>query len=90
MATGRLHRTPDALFRIVGDDLYLTAPHRPTFDVMTGSATAIWRALEFGPTLAELIDALAHAHDTRPSAIEAEVGSFVDDLRQRGWVVAEQ
>jgi hypothetical protein len=90
MVVERLHRAPDALFRIVGDDLYLTGPQRPTFDVLTGSATAIWRALGDTPTLEELVEALAHAHGTRASAIEGEVGTFVDDLRDRGWVVVGQ
>ena len=87
MTADRLRRAPDSLFRIVGDDLYLTGPHRPTFDVLTGSATAIWRALEDAPTLGELVDALARTHGTGSRAIEAEVGRFVDELRDRGWVV---
>ena len=87
MAADRLRRAPDSLSRIVGDDLYLTGPDRPDFDVLTGSATAIWRALEDGPTLEELVGAMARTHDTRPPAIEAEVGRFVDELRARGWVV---
>jgi hypothetical protein len=87
MAADRLRRAPDSLFRIVGNDLYLTGPDRPSFDVLTGSATAIWRNLEDAPTLEELVGALASSHGTRPRAIEAEVGRFVDDLRDRGWVV---
>ncbi len=87
MAADRLRRAPDSLSRIVGDDLYLTGPDRPDFDVLTGSATAIWRALEDGPTLEELVGAMARTHDAQPPAIEAEVGRFVDELRARGWVV---
>jgi hypothetical protein len=87
MAVDRLHRAPDVLFRIVGDDLYLTGPHRPSFDILTGSATSIWRVLEDAPTLEGLVDGLARAHGTQPRAIEAEVGRFVDELRDRGWVV---
>ena len=87
MAAERLRRAPDSLSRIVGDDLYLTGPDRPSFDVLTGSATAIWRALEDAPTLEELVGAMARTHDTRPPAIEAEVGRFVDELRARGWIV---
>jgi hypothetical protein len=87
MAADRLRRAPESLSRIVGEELYLTGPARPSFDVLTGSATAIWRTLEDAPTLEELVVALARAYGTRPRAIEAEVGRFVDDLRDRGWVV---
>jgi hypothetical protein len=87
MRTHRLQRSPEALFRIVGRDLYLASPHRPNFDVLSGSATTIWRALEVAPTLEELIEALADAHGAQRDAIEADVGSFVDELRERGWVV---
>ena len=87
MAADRLRRAPESLFRIVGDDLYLTGPRRPSFDVLTGSATAIWRALQDAPTFDELVGALAGEHGTQPRAIEAEVGRFVDELRDRGWVV---
>ncbi len=87
MAVDRLHRAPDALSRIVGGDLYLTAPHRPTFDVLTGSATSIWKALQDAPTYEELVDSLADAHGTQPRALEAEIRSFLDDLRGRGWIV---
>ena len=87
MATRRLRRAPGTLSRIVGDDLYLTAPHRPAFDVLTGSATTIWMALDAAPTLEELIDTLARAHGTPGSTIEPDVVRFVAELRGRGWLV---
>jgi hypothetical protein len=80
-----LRRSPRALFRVVGDDVYVTAQGR-SFDVLSGSAAAIWVALENGSSLTELVRTLAGDHRVRPEAIESEVRSFVSELQRRAWV----
>jgi hypothetical protein len=84
----RLRRARTALFRFVGEDVYLAAAGRSDFDHLTGTAASAWRLLEAGPTIAELLRSLAEIYGTNPATIESEVRPFIEDLKRRAWVEA--
>jgi hypothetical protein len=82
----RVRRTPGAPFRQVGDEIIVAVPGRDEFDVLTGSAIAVWSLLDVPRTVAELVRVLARRYRAAPGVVERDVRALLDRLGSTGTV----
>jgi hypothetical protein len=79
-------RSPETLFRTVGDEVLLTRAGRHEVDLLSGSAAMTWLLLERTTTLTALLESLAGLYRVAVDDIEEDVGRLLSDLVVRGWV----
>jgi hypothetical protein len=88
-STALLHRSPNILFRTVGDEIILAADGRSNFDVLGGGAAAVWLALEEPMNEADLVARLADAVGVDRGAIEHDVRAVLGELVRRGALLQQ-
>jgi hypothetical protein len=82
----RYRRTPRALNRTVGPEVVLAAADREGFDVLPGTAAAVWILLDEPATLVTVAEKLSALYDTTADRIAADVAPLLDELVDRGWL----
>jgi hypothetical protein len=82
----RLVRSPAVLWRDLGDEVVLTTAGQTGFELLSATASTVWRMLERPRTTSELVATLAVAYGEPAERIAAEVGGLLDDLKHRGMV----
>jgi Coenzyme PQQ synthesis protein D (PqqD) len=79
-------RRSTTLFRTVGDQVILTSQERRTFDILNGSACAVWTLLERPRSLGDLVATLASSFRGKPEVIEQDLITLIGEMTDRGWV----
>lgn len=82
----RYRRSPDALFRRVGEEILLARPDREDFVALSATAAATWSLLEDPRSLSELVQLLATSYAVPAASIASDVEVLLRDLRLRGWI----
>lgn len=82
----RFQRSPDALYRRVGEEILLAKPELDDFDALSTTAAATWELLQNPRTLSDVVQLLAAAYAVSPQLISSEVEALLRDLLRRGWI----
>ena len=86
MTEVRYLRSPAALTRSVGDQVLLASADRDEVDVLSGTASVVWRLLEEPRTLGGLVEMLSAAYRAPRDVIGVDVRALLEDLVGRGWL----
>jgi hypothetical protein len=82
-STALIYRSPNILFRTVGDEVILAADGRSDFEVLGGGAAAVWLALEKPMKQADLLARFADGVGVDRGVIEHDVRAVLDELIRR-------
>jgi Coenzyme PQQ synthesis protein D (PqqD) len=83
-----LQRSSDVLTRsFAGEVLVTAAEGGGVVDRLTGPAVPLWKLLEEGRTLGDLIAIVANAYGAAEDVVARDVEPFVRGLIERGWVL---
>lgn len=82
----RYRRAPQALHRIVGNEVLLAAADRESVDVLPGTAATLWLLLDRPASLESLSEELASIYETPVHRVTADVEPLLDELIGRGWL----
>jgi hypothetical protein len=82
----RFRQAPDALSRSVGGDVIVAPLGRDDFELLSGTASAVWSLLTTTRTVPDLVDVLAEAYRGSRESITADVRGLIAELRSRGLV----
>ena len=85
----RLIPSPDALARELNGEILLLDLRSSHYFGLTGTGARIWQLIEAGHAPESAAATLAREFDGDAAAIKEDVAAFVDDLVQRGLLVAE-
>lgn len=85
---GRYRRSPTVLARSVGDEVVLARADGDGFEVLEGTAGAVWAVLEEPVTTDEIVSALSRAFEAPREVIENDVDALLRELTARGMIQA--
>jgi hypothetical protein len=77
-------RSPSALWRESGDEVVVAPPGREDFDVLSPTASAVWRLIETPTHFTDVVDAVARAYSVSPDDVAPDVRTLLADLVHRG------
>jgi hypothetical protein len=80
-------RSPNALFRVVGDEVLIAIPRDAEFISLTSTGHAIWELLEPPIAFSELVSSLAELYGCGEDSIAPDVETFLNQLLERRAVV---
>lgn len=83
-----LLRSSSVLSRVVGSDVFLTAPGRGDVIRLAGTAGAVWELIENPQTVSSLVAALSRRYHAPRETIAADVERLVSELVGQGWAEA--
>ena len=81
-------RTPEALWRRVGDEIVIAGSGRDDFERLSPIAAVVWELLEEPITLESMVDRLAGPFDADAAVIEEDLGTMIARLVEMGFVQA--
>lgn len=87
--TARFRQAPDVLWRSVGDEVLIAPVGRDDFDVLSGTATAVWGLLATPRAVSSLVDELAAVYEGAPESMASDVHELVAELTTRGLLEEE-
>lgn len=79
-------RVPEVLFREIDGEAVLLGAHDPEVYAMNRVGTRVWRLLETDRTFEDLVAAVRAEFGVDDETARRDLQSFVDDMRQRGFV----
>lgn len=85
----RLVRSAAVLWRDLGDEVILTTAERAGFELLSPTASEVWRMLERPRTRAELATSLAEAYGEPADRVAEEIEGLLAELAGRGVVSVE-
>lgn len=71
----------------IDDEVVVMSLDSGEFFSLTGTALAVWRGLDDGPTKPALLAGLAEEFGTNPASIEPDCDAFLNQLIAAGFVV---
>jgi hypothetical protein len=83
-----LVRSSSVLSRVVGSDVFLTAPGREDVIRLAGTAGAVWELMENPQTVSTMVASLSRRYHAAPETIATDVERLVSELVERGWAEA--
>jgi len=83
MPVARLRQSERVLSRTVGAETFLSLPERDGVDVLSESASAVWRMLATPRSHAEILGLVNEAYGTGPEA-EQGIVELLRSLKDRG------
>lgn len=87
--TDVLRAAPGLTVEEVGDEICLLRPQDHEVLVLSTSAADVWRLIDGSTSVEEVSADLATAYAADPATVLADVQAVVEDLRARGFVVAD-
>ncbi|MDQ3170651.1 MAG: PqqD family protein [Acidobacteriota bacterium] len=84
----RLVPSPDALARELNGEILLLDLRTSHYFGLTGTGARIWELVEAGESRDAIGEILTREFDADAAQIEEEVARFLDDLVERGLLVA--
>jgi hypothetical protein len=82
-------RAEDVSWREVGDEAVVLESATGTYLTLNASGKLLWQALERGATEGEMVTMLVEQYGIGEELAAADVGTFLDRLRERQLVEAE-
>lgn len=85
----RVRRNADILSADVGDETVVLDPSDWTYVGFNETAARIWATIDEPRTIGEIIEALVRDYDVDRATCDREVTRFVDEMSDRGLLIAE-
>lgn len=82
----RFGRAPGVPFRYLEDDVILAPLDSQEFEVLGGTAVAVWRLLEEPRTVEELAEILSRRYASDPASLERDLVTLLRQLERVGSV----
>jgi hypothetical protein len=82
----RVKRSASVVHREVAGESVLLDLERDRYFALNEVGTAIWRLLEEGPRLADVLAELARTFDAPPELIQEDLVALIRELRTNGLV----
>lgn len=83
----RVRRDGKLPFQELEGQAVVVVPARREMHELDEAATFLWRELERGRSVAELVEALCGEFEVEPARAERDVRAFVAELEEKGLVV---
>lgn len=85
--SGRIKRSEDILTAPLDDMLLMMSVEQGKYFGLNGAGPRIWELLEHPISQDQLVEALLEEYEVTREMCAAEVGTFLDGLRERGLLV---
>jgi hypothetical protein len=80
---------PGVLVRELDGSFCLVDPETWQVAVLNATASDLWRLVQEGCSVEEIVDGLARGYRVNPAEISADVRATLDELRAGGFLAAE-
>lgn len=86
MSEAPLRKHPDAAARNYDGEAFIVVPGLGEYNILNPIGTRVWDLIDGQRGIAEIVRVISDEYDVAPEEAEADVTSFVEDLRKHRMI----